>query len=226
MANELATGFDILSAPGAMANPLSLLPEIISLIQRTWKVDIRLQAFYKRLENSTSGPLYWALLSNGFNRSIKGEGGEEVFPVAFQFESIQTARTCMIYWATQSILWSGIRFVYSLLGSLAPLSGLPALDDRSDPTLAAKNICQSIEYCIQQSPESGAMHAVFPLKVAIETFADLRDCGCDREFEWAKRVIERIGVSGVRLLAHLERPVEEHAFIPSPNRGEVLISSG
>lgn len=234
MANELAFGFDLLSAPGAVENPLSLLPPIVSLIQRTWKIDIRLQAFYKRLENSTLGPLYWARLSNGFNRSIQGEEGDELFPVAFQFGSLETARTCMVYWATQAILWSGLRFVYSLLGSFAPLPclptpespfpapfpGLPSLDHRSDPTSAAKNICQSVEYCIQQSPGSGAILTVFPLKVAIETFGDARDCGCDRDFEWAKGVIERIGGSGVTILAHLDRPVEEHAFIPSPSRGE------
>jgi hypothetical protein len=66
------------------------------------------------------------------------------------------------------------------------------------------------------------MLAVFPLKVSIETFGDATDCGCDKELEWAKTVIKGIGGSGVRLLAHLDMPVEAHAFIPSPSRGEEL----
>jgi hypothetical protein len=220
-----------------MANPLSLLPFIISLIQRAWKLDTRLQAFYKRFEAQHPGPLYWARLSNGFNRSIQGEGGEAVFPVAFQFESMGAARTCTVYWATLAMHWSGMRFIYSLLGSLAPLpclptpdtlfpspiTGLPPLGHRADPTTVAKNICQSVEYMVQQSPEVGAMIAVFPLKVAIETLSDAKDIGCERELEWAKGVLERISGSGVRILECLKgEEVEKHSFIPGPDKADAL----
>ncbi|KAE9363245.1 hypothetical protein N431DRAFT_433394 [Stipitochalara longipes BDJ] len=227
----LATGNELLSTQQGIENPLSLLPQILALVADAWKLDTRLNAFYKRLARSTSRPIYWARLSNGFNQSITAEGvngedGAVVFPVAYQFESLDMARTCTVYWASLAILWSGMKFVYSLLSPvasflplLAPGSSLPPLEHRSDTTYLAKNICQSIEYIETQSPASGPMLVVFPLKVAIETMADsvAAGDGCVKELEWAKALITRIG-RGAKLLNNLDMPVERHVFIPSPDK--------
>jgi hypothetical protein len=231
LASTIATGHGLLSTPGSTENPLALLPQIISLVNDCWKLDIRLNAFYKRLERSISGPVYWARLSNGFNvtytpvQDAEASGGS-VFPVAFQFDNIEIARTCSTYWATLTILYSGLKYVYSLLSPvvsflplIAPGSSLPPLEHRSDTTSLAKNICQSIEYISGGSPEGAAMFVVFPLKVAIETLADTAASGqgCERELEWAKSVMERIG-TGVRIVNNLDIPVERHAFVPTPDK--------
>jgi hypothetical protein len=231
----LATGYEILSTPSGIENPLAFLPQILSLVTECWKIDTRLNAFYKRLGKSTPGPIYWSRLSNGFNASISvGDAGEvfgDVFPVAFQFEDLETARTCTVYWASLAILWSGMKYIYSLLSPvasflslLAPGASLPPLEHRTDTIPLAKNICQSVEYIISQSPESGASGAatiVFSLKVATETFGDGAAAGekCERELEWVKNLIARIG-KGLRLLNNIDGPVERHAFIPSPDMVE------
>lgn len=236
MTTVLAMGFDILSTPSGIENPLAFLPQLLSLVTECWKLDTRLNAFYKRLEKSTPGPVYWSRLSNGFNASISvgdaGEGFGGVFPVAFQFEDPETARTCMVYWASLAILWSGMKYIYSLLSPvasflplIAPGASLPPLEHRTDTIPLAKNICQSVEYIISQSPEAGASGAtsiVFPLKVATETFGDGAAAGekCERELEWAKNLIARIG-KGLRLLNNVDGPLERHTFIPSPDMGEV-----
>jgi hypothetical protein len=235
MTSTLATGYALLSSPSGVENPLALLPQILSLVTECWKLDTRLATFYKRLEKSTSGPVYWARLSNGFNNSISigenrdGDGDGDVgvvFPVAYQFEDLDIARTCTVYWATLAILWSGMKYIYSLLSPvaaflplIAPEASLPPLEHRSDTISLAKNICQSIEYITSQTPDGGSLVFVFPLKVAIETFADgtVVDESCARELEWAKSLIGRIA-RGVRLLSNLDGPVERHAYIPSPGK--------
>jgi hypothetical protein len=136
------------------------------------------------------------------------------------------ARICTMYWATLAILWSGMKYIYSLLSPvaaflplIAPGASLPPLEHRSDTISLAKNICQSIEYISSQASDGGTLVSVFPLKVAIETFADGTnvDESCARELEWAKSLIGRIA-RGVRLLNCLDEPVESHAYLPSPGK--------
>jgi hypothetical protein len=233
MASALATGYGLLAAPGALDNPLALLPQILALVQDCWKLDTRLNAFYKRLARSTSGPVYWARLSNGFNQSIlTGETGNEIgegskgviFPVAYQFQDPEMARTVAVYWASLTILYSGMKFIYNLLAPiipflpfLAPGSSLPALEHRTDTVTLAKNICQSIEFIVSNNSGSLAMLVVFPLKTAIEALADPAD-GCERELEWAKGVMTRIAM-GVKILDNLGVATEKHAYIPTPDTG-------
>ena len=148
-----------------------------------------------------------------------------VFPVAYQFENMEMARTCTVYWASLAILWSGMKYVYSLLAPaasylplLAPGSSLPPLEHRTDTASLAKNICQSVEYIESQSPSNGAITIVFPLKVAIETMADSVAAGegCEKELEWAKALMMRLA-SGAKLLNNIDMPMESHAFIPGPD---------
>jgi hypothetical protein len=231
----LGTGYDILSTPNGIENPLAFLPQLLSLVTDCWKLDTRLNAFYKRLEKSTPGPVYWSRLSNGFNASISvgdaREGSGDVFPVAFQFEDLEMARTCAVYWASLAILWSGMKYIYSILSPvasflplMAPGASLPPLEHRTDIIPLAKNICQSVEYMISQIPESGTSGAtpiVFPLKVATEIFGDGAAAGekCERELEWAKNLMVSMG-KGLRLLNNIDGPVERHTFIPSPDVDE------
>jgi hypothetical protein len=226
IASSLASGYTLLSAP--VANPLSLLHQLLTLIHRSWELDTHLQDFYRKLQDQSSGPLYWPHLSNRSDKPIELQGaGEEgeIFPVSFHFRDIETCMNCMRYWATLAILWSGMKFSYTLLSSLNTSSPaavseisnqIPPLEHRADVAAMAKNICQSVEYLVTTNPQTGPMRVMFPLKVAVETLGDMREDGCEREFEWAKGVIGRIAGRGARIMRHLDRPVEQHAFVPSP----------
>jgi hypothetical protein len=226
IASTLASGYVLLGAP--VSNPLSLLHQLLTQIHRSWELDARLQGFYRRLQGQSFGPLYWPHLSNRSNKPIElQEAGEEgeIFPVSFHFTDIDTCMNCMRYWATLAILWSSMKFSYTLLSSLnasSPTavseisSQVPPLEHRADVVAMAKNICQSVEYLITKNPETGPGRAMFPLKVAVETLGDMRESGCEREFEWTKGVITRIAGMGARIMRHLDRPIEQHAFVPSP----------
>jgi hypothetical protein len=53
--------------------------------------------------------------------------------------------------------------------------------------------------------------AVFPLKVAIETFHDAE--GCERELAWALANMAKIG-GGVQIMNHLGVKMTDHSYLP------------
>jgi hypothetical protein len=237
MAAVVATGYQMFDP--ALANPsdpTTLFFTVMSLLERCWKMDAQLVAFFKRLQTNTEGPLFWHELSKGFNDSILTSELGCVFPVCYRFPNMRKAHICMVFWATSCILWSGLGFIYKVLSdfqlqsepqsdsspssdtpSPSPpmgfhLSMLPPLEHRTDVASLAKNICQSIEYCFKDGPTGiGPTICVFPMKVAIETLHDAPDCV--RESEWANAVIDK--VSGrVRILKNLGMPITDHAYLP------------
>ncbi|KAE9375085.1 hypothetical protein N431DRAFT_502071 [Stipitochalara longipes BDJ] len=190
--------------------PHKLIPAL-DILKSCWKVDVKLSSFFKRLDKSTTAPLYWSELSTGFNADIKASEAGCIFPVAFQFTDLCLAQICLSYWATCSILWSGMGFLYRLLTS--PLThsepqlhfnanDLPQLGNRLDLPALAKNICQSIEFCSQLgSAGTWQTIAIFPLSVAIETLKV--DPECRRELEWVQAAMGKISGSGLRIAKNL-----------------------
>jgi len=228
----IALGYEKLD-PAKQVDPATMLLTALEIVNQCWKTDTKLRAFYTRLESETKGPIYWSEMSKGFNASIGGEDLGPVYPLAFHFQNLAMAHTCLVYWATTAILWSGMKFVYQLLtafqvqallqfsdgaGSTPPTTGfhpslLPPLEHRVEVSAVAKNICQSLEYCTLEASGSAAFTpAVFPIKVAIEALND--DKECERELEWAKRAVDVIINSGIKLLAHIGVPLTDHAYIP------------
>jgi hypothetical protein len=92
------------------------------------------------------------------------------------------------------------------------ITQLPPLEYRKDIAAMAKNVCQSIEYCLSDEHRGlGARAAVFPLKVAIET---LHDAHCERELFWAQAAMAKLEQTGVRIMKHLPISLADHAFLP------------
>ncbi|KAG0649459.1 hypothetical protein D0Z07_4106 [Hyphodiscus hymeniophilus] len=231
--NIIADGYQMLQAPLEGSTPLDpsvMLAFVLGLVDRCWKVDAQLGDFYACLERESLGPIYWPELSTG----IKGLDTEtelgQVFPVAFQYLDMRMAHICLLYWATNCILWSGMAYTYQLLFGIAAtaslksgassvggkpqfdITDLPPLEHRKDVASQAKNICQSVEYCLLDEHRGlGARAAVFPLKVAIET---LHDAHCDRELLWAQAAMSAVNQTGVQLMKHLPVSLTDHAFLP------------
>jgi hypothetical protein len=237
--NIIADGYQMLQGPleGTVAvDPNAMLPSILGLIDRCWKVDSQLQKFYKNLEEDTLGPVYWPELSTEMDGIDSEIHTGKLFPVCFQFLDMRTAHTCLVYWASLAILWSGMGYTYQLLAGIAAanamknneaasnetpnldsgyfdITQLPPLGHRTDVATLARNICQSIEFCLADEHRGlGARAAVFPLKVAIETFHDAP--GCEWELLWAQAAMARVNHSGIRIMKHLPAPLTDHAFLP------------
>jgi hypothetical protein len=231
--NIIADGYQMLQ--GAMEgtatiDPTVMLMTLLGLIDRCWKVDLQLHNFYQTLEEDTLGPVYWPELST----EIEGIDSEElgkVFPVTFKYLDMRTAHMCIFFWATSAILWSGMAYAYKLLLGLQAATSIridalpddikavfniaqpPPLGHRTEVAILARNICQSLEFCLADEFRGvGARAAVFPLKVAIETLHDAP--GCERELHWAEAAMARISQNGVRIMEHLPVPLTDHSCLP------------
>lgn len=204
-------------------DPTVMLLGLLGLIDRCWKIDVQLQNFYHILEEESVGPIYWPELRESDEISV--------FPVIFKYPGIRTAHTVIFYWATSAILWSGMAYTYKMLlgvqvantmrtgttpdTNLAQfdIAQLPPLGHRTDITALARNICQSIDFCLADDFGGvGARAAVFPLKVAIEAFHDAP--GCEKEQAWAEATMGNIIQSGVRIMQHIPIQMTDRAYLP------------
>lgn len=215
--NTIADGYRLLEplVLGKEVDHEAILLGIVELLKRCWKLDEEFKAFYTDLETTYLGPLYWPNLSGVSEPDVDDSTQGKIFPVSFHFPNFQMAHLCALYWTASCILWSGMRYSYTLLASFQidpSLFQLPLLEHRVDVASCARNICQSLEYFTREEHRVLGMTAlVFPLKVAIETFNDAQ--GCERELAWALAAMTKIG-DGVQIMNHLGVKMTDHAYLP------------
>jgi hypothetical protein len=68
---------------------------LMGLVDRSWKLDNELRAFYTKLEQTNLGPLYWPKLSQITEADDGKKEMGTVFPVSFHFANPQMAHLCM-----------------------------------------------------------------------------------------------------------------------------------
>ena len=176
------------------------------IVGRLWMLDTRLKLFYERLELNSGRLLYSSEASTMFAESEIGN----VFPAAFHFRDLQTAHICELYWIVSMVLWSTMTDVYKYIQSDCHDKGetlkcqrnhLPPLEHRIDTRPLARNICQSIEYCIQEDMKSlGAGTTLIPLNFAAATFKD--DPSCTRELNWVSAAMRKAEQRGFRIMKY------------------------
>jgi hypothetical protein len=223
-------------------DPSALFIGVLELTERCWSLDAKLQVFYKDMERDNLGPLHWPELAAGLVSTEDETNLGKVFPVAFQFQNLRLAHLCMLYWASSAILWSGMSFTYRLIAGFQAMAmaastsisvdaasssnniinnplqdfditRLPPLEHRANVASLARNICQSLEYCLSTGQHGlGKTMSALPIKVAIETFHDAD--GCERELAWATKAMEIISGDGARIMGHLGIKWTDHAFLP------------
>lgn len=208
-------------------SPHDALHKMIHLVDRCWKIDAALGQFYTELESNALGPLYWHKLARENNLPEDVEAGK-VFPVAFHFPNLYIATTMMYYWSTLLMLRAGLCGLYQAIASVGlncreidcgcvscndkvPANGfhihrfkmsqlLPLGQCLEFPSIAW-NICQSVEYCMQETMLSLGPTAVSaPLAIVIDTMKVLP--GYDREVSWAKAAVARVTERGLRILKY------------------------
>ena len=78
---------------------------------------------------------------------------------------------------------------------------LPALGSGKTFMSAARNVCQSAEYCLQGSMLNfGAAMALGPLNIVVEHFREVP--GLEREVLWIEQVLEQIYERGIRYVKY------------------------
>ncbi|EXJ86360.1 hypothetical protein A1O3_03311 [Capronia epimyces CBS 606.96] len=190
------------------------------MITKCWKMDRDLASFHDELVRSQAGPLYWPELARGQICDEDGEDGR-LFPVAFHFPHLSVAHTLLVFWACQTMLWQGMYQLYrvmaTLRGSFATssrskellfepdastrFSDLPALEHRIDFAAPARNIFQSVEYCLlDEMKDHGPKSIAASLRIANETLK--HHLAYRRDVLWAEEAMVKVQGRSLRLLVY------------------------
>ena len=168
----------IFEASDNLGNPTpSEMPALFAILDRCWSVDAALQKFFIDLQSTADGPLYWNRLST-LELLPEEADGEKLFPVAFHFKSLSFAFTTNMYWMACILTYRTIMELYQRIMRCAqthaatppiksedgtsPQSPGPSsymlhllpLGERKNLVGLAKNIAQTVEFCIQEDKKS------------------------------------------------------------------------
>ncbi|TPX25495.1 hypothetical protein DIZ76_010950 [Coccidioides immitis] len=187
------------------------------IVTECWQLNETLQALYDDFESSGPAPLFWPSSSRR-EPSIGASPFDDFFPaVKLSFADLRTAGTLMMYWAALLMLWSGICDLYQLIRSidanLIDEQGddsidshdritqnqrrLPSLGKCSNYMPLARNICGSVEYCLQEKMQIlGPCTLSAPLGIVLGVLRDKPRY--QREVSWIKGVFENIQWKGIR----------------------------
>lgn len=81
------------------------------------------------------------------------------------------------------------------------LSRLPPLGHRTDFLSHARNVCQSVEYCLKNPMQmGGAFTVTAPLSMVFETVK--HDARCARETAWMRAALKKVQKRGLRILKY------------------------
>lgn len=215
--------FDHLDLAGRLALALSMIPQC-------WEIDREVSALWDSMEKSQSSPLFWphlALLE--WDQDDTDEA--RLFPVAFHFPNLGVAHCLLVCWTVQTILWHGMKELYRLMGELKMAAAtigrvedgidldsehgrfrtalacsgnvfdIPPLEHRADFVAPARNIFQSVEFCLREDTlDQGPKMLAAPLRVSTEVLRRYPDL--KREVEFGDRAMTRIQLRSLKLLQY------------------------
>ncbi|KAI1626625.1 hypothetical protein EDD37DRAFT_223036 [Exophiala viscosa] len=201
----------------------------LHMIPHCWKMDRELDMLSESQRETISGPFYWPeplpddTSSNDYDESLS--------PVAFHFPNLAIANCVMVHWSVQTMLWHGMVQLYRLMNELkltfatlgrvedevdpdsamgrlrslmnckGDVFDLPPLQHRADFAAPARNILQSVEYCmLDKMVDQGPKIMAAPLRIAIETLRPYPQF--TQEVEWGERAMARVQQRSLRLLVY------------------------
>ncbi|KAL2428893.1 hypothetical protein ABEF94_009541 [Exophiala dermatitidis] len=210
-------------------DPISRYQTGREMISECWKTDRALASLYQRLVQSHNGPLCWPerVGEQTFEAEDNANSNTPLFPVAFHFPNLTIASTVLVFWACQAMLWQGMNQLYRLMGELRreydkndlfksalmdleTISGvsadtdpfeLPALEHRVYLAAPARNIFQSVEYCLKEEMrDHGPKSVAAPLRIAMETLRPYPEYR--RDVVWAEEAMVKVQQRSLRLLMY------------------------
>lgn len=200
-----------------------------AMLSKCWEMDKDLADIWDDMEKRNPSPLFWPELAQDDASSDRSEDGK-LFPVAFHFQALGTAVCVVTYWAVQALLWHGMWQLYGLMSELkvkfttigrvvemdantesptqqvgrgiaAEVFDLPPLEHRADFAAPARNIFQSMEYCLlEEMMDQGPKIAAAPLRIAMETLRDYPQF--ESEVQWAEETMAKVQQRSLRLLIY------------------------
>ncbi|KAK5041857.1 hypothetical protein LTR13_002524 [Exophiala sideris] len=201
----------------------------LHLIPHCWKLDRDLDMLLESQKADHPEPFYWPEPSRDDASGNDSEG--MLFPVAYHFQNLGISNCIMIHWSVQAMLWHGMVQLYRLMNDLkltfatlgrvedrvdpdsamgklrllmnckGDVFDLPPLHHRTDFAAPARNILQSVEYCmLDKMVDQGPKTMAAPLRIAIETLKPYPQF--KQEVEWGERAMARVQQRSLRLLIY------------------------
>jgi hypothetical protein len=203
-------------------SPLLKLKGLINLANKCWEFDARFQKFYNELKSEADGPLYWPVPrpEKGKRRAFTSKLQPALFPVEFHFVDAAVAATLLLYWSCLTALWSGMRRTYEAVDEIArnikahicdrhgstedlsmipDTSSLPPLCHRTAFIEAARCVCQSVEYCLQDDARLPLM--LSPLNMVHVVLMDTMQHKA--EIMWVREALETVRQRGMSMVRYL-----------------------
>ncbi|KJZ75785.1 hypothetical protein HIM_04942 [Hirsutella minnesotensis 3608] len=210
-----------------VTNPRSLLQNASILIEQGQRLKDLLESWFKGFQAAVPGPLYHVELSKIETAFDELELGK-LLPIAFYFPSFSVGQALVYYWIAIVIIQSRLHQTQAYLESLdsnelpctcgtageTPSSCVRHFSADSPPSFgtndvdvraAACNICQSVEYFLQDTMRGFGLASMLPGLMWVKWFWSQKlDSHCwDRELAWIDDVVGRIHSSGYGIAAAL-----------------------
>ncbi|KAJ5988067.1 hypothetical protein N7481_003277 [Penicillium waksmanii] len=192
---------------------------ILELVDECWRVDKRLDLIDSEIRPASSIALYTTVPSR-INPLADQDGCITLFPLVLSFSHPAVASALTLLWATRSMLWSGLCSLYkhyemlkkmyslnpellnehtSICENTGSMKCLPALEQREQYLSMAHNVCQSIEYFLQDEMGMiGALSVTPAIGIVIDALKNWPNHS--EEIKWLHASLGLIGRKGARVL--------------------------
>lgn len=207
-----------------VSDPRQALHNACTVVEEGLRVEDSLKKWFESFQRALPGSLYHAELSKIDSVVDSPELGK-LFPVAFHFPASNVGRTLVYYWVSLMTVQSYLCYAYQVLtrlvtslesigrrnlpctcGEGAEGPGrclqhfstylLPPFDHREWPRAIAYNICQSVEYFVQDRTRGFGPACVLPALMWVKGFCKSVPGSWDREIAWIDDMAGRIHASG------------------------------
>ena len=223
-------GFKLLGEGENLAKmPLHLrFAKGIELLKACWKFDNDMEEFYRDLKASSDTPIFWPVLSA---KQDDWGHSDTLATTTFEFADIGIALPMMLYWASLTMVWSGMTDLYDMVDSFVeqfnPVSipsipgramrnpvyeklGIPERGHCGDFIVTARKVCQSVGYCMRH--ELGKRAAVAPLAMVRDTLLSSSP-KYDETIDWIEARLMEIQSDGMNIARYL--PIQGRELPPA-----------
>lgn len=208
-----------------VTDPERILLETLASIREGLQIEELLTQWHTRFKETVAGPLYYPELPKRKYEIDDSDLGK-VFPVAFRFHDFDIAQNLVFYWMALLCVHAHLGWLY---GTLARLTGaldliradlpctcdsdclkhftmdeLPVLGDRLDwPRTTAYNICQSVDYCLQNHGRGFRPVSVLPVLSVVKGHWIHWPGDWSREIAWIDENLSMLGQERSIIAQHL-----------------------
>jgi hypothetical protein len=202
----------------------------IELLKGCWKFDNDMEEFYRELKTSRGpdNPVFWPVLCAEEEDSGHSD---TLATTTFEFADIGVALPMMLYWASLTVVWSGMTDLYNMVDSFVeqfnPVSipnmpsvskrnpvyeklGIPERGHCGDFIVTARKVCQSVAYCMRH--ELGRRAAVAPLVMVRDTLLSSSP-KYDETIDWIEARLVEIQSDGMNIAKYL--PIQGRELPPA-----------